>query len=245
MNTLQHIEKANYVATPDDVEKMAREQFEASQLQGRTHSTYFKILLACVQTEIAGKPTLRQGRGALPALDTDKHLEAFEAVNGRLYAAVIRGTVTPDIEPSDSLSTEEKNRRSMERNRRNTFARTAASTMRKFIRLGGDIRKIVVPTASKPAMASATPKGDSPNDDAIARARVKRAANRLATVVEELAADDRKLAAEALQEAMPEVAALLARMAGKPTDKPETAIADSRPFRTPEGVFWPMTPATH
>lgn len=243
MNTISQIEKANYLATTEDVERMAREQFDASQLQGRTNTTYFRILLASVQQALVGKPVLRAGRGQLAALDSVKHLEAFEEVNSRLYAAVIRGTVTPDIEPVDGLSDAETQRRSQERNRRNNFARTAASAMRRYIKNGGDVRRVPVPTATKNSIVVANA-STGVTDEERSRQRVKRAASRLAAVVEELAGADKKLAVEALQDSMSSVTALLARLAGKPTDKPAIAILDHRLFRTPEGVFWPVTPAT-
>ncbi len=245
MTTIQNIEKANYQASYEDVEKMAREQFDATQLSNKTGTTYFRVLLAGVQSALLGKPVLRVGRGSLSALDTPKHLETFEDVNALLYAAVSRGTLTPDVEQSDSLSTDENNRRAIERNRRNNFARTAASTLRKFIRGGGDVRRIAVPNASKSAVAGMTQNtpGKRRSPEETARIRVKRAATKLAGVIEELASQDKKLAAAALQDSMADVTKLIARLAGRPTDKPEVAILDHRLFKTDEGTFWPMTPS--
>jgi hypothetical protein len=244
MSTIQNIEQKNFLATEDDVERMARE-FRDAQVLGRgTAGTYLKILLAAIQAVLLGKPVLRAPRGPSPVM-TDEAIaeqrEALEATNTRLYAAVLRGAVTPDIADSEGLRPEEARRRALERNRRTNYARSAVSTLRAYLRSGGDLRRVAVPSASKGALAAqaANPSREPVSPEDAARRSVQRVTGRLTGVIENIAQEDRKLATQALQLAMDEVSQLLLKYGGAPVTKIEQAVTQHRLLRTPEGVFWP------
>jgi hypothetical protein len=242
MSTISTIEQKNFLATDDDVERLAREFRDAQALGRSTAGTYLKILLAAVQVALTGKPVLRAPRGPAPVLDDilkAEHREALEAQHERLYAAVLRGAVTPDIEPGDGLKPDEARRRAIERNRRTNYARTAASTLRAYIRAGGDVRRVAVPAASKGSLAARTSPAPQAPEEAVKR-RVHAAAGRLTAAVEELAQVDKAMAREALQGAMEEVAGLLSKYGGTPVTRPEQAVGQHRVLRTPVGLFWPM-----
>jgi hypothetical protein len=242
MNTIASIEKANYLATPDAVEQMAREQLQAAETQTRASATYFRVLLATTQEKLLGKPVLRVRLGSAGGdPDLVQQMRVFEEVNEALYAAVLRGVTTPDLEHQDSLSAQEKARRAKERNRRSTFARSAASTLRKYIRTGGDLRKVAVVSATKNGMTASLPASGAPAEGQAQR-RARRAAATLLSVVEGLAADDRGQAAGLIRESMDRRAAAASRLAGRPTEKPATAAADHRMLKTSAGLFWPVTP---
>lgn len=85
-------------------------------------STYLRVLVVAVQTALKAK---RQ-----------RAATAVGVAHDRFYAAVLRGVGADDITPK-------------ERRRRATFARTAASTLRSFVRAGGDIRSLEVATVTK------------------------------------------------------------------------------------------------
>ncbi len=239
MNLIAQIENANFIATPETIEKLAGVRFDSQLQTERAQGTYFKTLLACTQKAIAGKPTLRARRkgpkATITAAEIAQHMEAFETVNRELYAAVIRGSVTPDVADSESLKPQERRERSLARNRRTNYARTAATAIRGFIEAGNDIRRIAVPSASKSQLlargAAAT------NSDP--QARAARAASRLLSQLETLGTGDKAAAREVLQSTLKRSAELLSKLGGKTTTKPEQAMAEHRPLQTPVGTFYP------
>ena len=231
MNLIANIAKRHYLATPADVENLARSFQEAQDTRTNTRGTYFRVLLAAVQKDVLGKPVLRALRGPAKAMtdeDTKAHLEALEAANEPLYAAVLRGVEAPGLDAK-------------ERNRRSGFARSATATIRAFIRAGGDIRRIPVPQATKNAMRDRTgaPGGVAASPEDQARRRIQRAAKRLTGAVEALAQSDRALAVEAVRISMDQVNALLLKYAGRPTTNAAQAVAEHRPFKTDAGTFLP------
>jgi hypothetical protein len=243
MSTLQKIQKANYLATEGDIEALAREYYESQERLAGSRTTYFRSLLAAVQVEIAGKPTLRTNKtaSALTEEETAKHLEAFERVNTRLYAAVIRGSVTPDVADAPGLREEERRRRSLERNRRNNYARSAASTLRAHIRAGHDVTRISVVHATKNSMvvSNSTQSRLPLTDSERLQRRVKNTSSRLTALVSDLGSTDKPAAMATLQELMSEASALLLKFGGRTTTKADQAIAEHKLWKTEGGVFWP------
>lgn len=124
--------KSKYAMTEQQVESLAGEYASASVETARVSGTYLRVLVLATQA-ILGK--VKRGRIA-----RDAQLEVLADVSGKYYAAVLRGVTTPDIEPAPTLSREEQTRRSLERNRRSTFARSAKSTLASWISAGGDLR---------------------------------------------------------------------------------------------------------
>jgi hypothetical protein len=239
MNILTQIENANYLATADAIEKLAATRFDSQDLADRAQGAYFRAVLASTQRAIAGKPTLRvrkaRGAGALSAPQIANHLEAFERVNTELYGAVIRGSVTPDVADSDSLKTEERRERSLARNRRTNYARTAASAIRGFIRGGGDVTRIPVGSATKSELLKRGMNATTGTPET----RIERAATRLMSAIETLGEEDEAAAREVLQATLKKSTELLAKMGGKTTTKPDRAMAEHLPLKTPAGTFYP------
>lgn len=90
-------------------------------------STYLRVLVAAVQTALKGKRQRAE--------------TALRQAHERFYAAVLRGVGADDITPR-------------ERTRRATFARTATSTLRSFVKAGGDVRGLDVLTVTKGSLRS-------------------------------------------------------------------------------------------
>ncbi len=239
MNILTQIENAHYLASVETIEKLAATRFDSQSLADRAQGTYFRTVLASTQKAIAGKPTLRarqpRSQGALTAPQIGAHLEAFERVNTELYGAVIRGSVTPDVADSDSLKPDERRERSLARNRRTNYARTAASAIRGFIRGGGDVTRIAVGSATKSALLQRGMNATT----ATPESRVERAATRLMASVETLGKGDESAAREVLQSTLKRCTELLAKMGGKTTTKPDRAMAEHLPLKTSVGTFYP------
>ena len=190
MNT----ETLNYVTNPADITKLA-----AVILQGRTaedngKATYLRSLLAATQIELTGKAVQRASRGRQARPDTDEAVTALEKINTEFYQAVLAAV------PAD-LATEE-------RNAKTSFARSAASTLRRAVRLGwnpltplGDVTKYNV---QKWSDAHDIPK---PLSSKKAEKRVMRLIERIGATIAGLAKED---AARILQEAVQELAPELA-----------------------------------
>jgi hypothetical protein len=244
MNIFQTIEKANYLATADDVQQLATNYLDAQQAVSRIHGTYFRILVARTQEAVCGKPTLRARSGPTPPLSDEaraEHLAAFEKINAELYEAVRKATIPSELENRATLGTDEANRRSLERNRRTNFARSSASTLRTYIRRGGNVLRLVVPTCTKNAVVGMIPGTDgdeAPSEDRTRR-NVERAATRIVTLVQGIATEDKEAAAALLQQALSHVAGALLALGIRATTKPEVAAAEHRLLRTASGVFWP------
>jgi hypothetical protein len=242
MNIFQQIEKANYCVSLEVVKNLATEHLTAAQTVQQTHGAYFRILLALTQKEICGKPTLRaRSKVASPSEDElGQHLEAFEKVNGLLYAGVLEAVRSSDVAANPRLGTDEENRRAKERNRRSNFARSAASTLRTFIKRGGNVLRLAVPSATKNAVGAMTPEAEpTAESEDRARKRVIRDAERIVKRMEVLAAEDKSQAAGLLQVVMSTLGAALGRIGPKATTKPSVAFEEHRPLKTRLGTFYP------
>lgn len=199
---IEAIIAANFMADAAQVERLAGQVVEGQSADG----TYFKVLLAHIQAKV-GKPTRRMRRSGAE-VEAMEHV--LEGIHADLYAAVLKG-VGPDDLPMD------------ERNRRATFARTAASTVRYFIRGGGDIRAVDVATATKGGLRKAVqPETPAPADETrvekgfrLATDAVVKAAQRL------LARGDPDVARERIEAAMDALEAVLAELPEEQAAQPQ------------------------
>jgi hypothetical protein len=105
------------------------------------------------------------------------------------------------------------------------------------------VRRLVVPTATKSAVAgmTASPEGKVDNEEDRARRKLERAGERFATLAEAVAAADKAVAIRVLQASATRVTDLLVKYVGRPTTKPAESVAQHRALKTPDGLFWPMT----
>lgn len=245
MSIFTTIEKANYLATAEDVATLATSNLEAQQMIGRVHGCYFRILLARTQHAICGKPTLRAREKAekMTPEDTEAHLKAFETQHAELYAAVLNAVRSADTESRKNLETDEQNRRALERNRRTNFARSAASVLRTYIKRGGNVLRLAVPHATKSAVAAMTPPAeDAEPAEGRSERTVTRAAARIVAAVQSMAAEDKEGAVDVLRKALGLIAGTMQSLGIRSTTKPAVALAQDRLLRTEAGVFWPAQP---
>lgn len=113
---------AHFMANAAQVEQLAHNVAEGQSAD----STYLRVALAHMQAKL-GRPR----RGKQPAQEP-----VLDSVHEALYPSVLKG-----VGPEDTAQ--------VERFRKATFARSAASTIRYFIRGGGDVRGIDVAAATK------------------------------------------------------------------------------------------------
>lgn len=121
---LHSIETRGYAATDNEVIALAGSVATGIAATG----TYLRVLVAAIQARLGGRR-----RRASPSVDV---LGALEAEHARLYSLVLAGVGPADLDMQ-------------ERNRRATFARTAASTVRAFIKGNGDVVNLVPAEVTK------------------------------------------------------------------------------------------------
>lgn len=122
------IAAANYMANASQVEQLAHmvsEGLTAGEI-------YLRVTLAHMKSRL-GSPR----RGKQPPQEP-----VLDAIHEELYPSVLKG-VGPDDMPQN------------ERNSKANFARSAASTVRFFIRGGGDVRAVDVATVTKSGLRKA------------------------------------------------------------------------------------------
>lgn len=243
MNVLAQIEQSHFIASADEIEKLAGMRFDSQAQADRAQGTYLRVLVAATQKAIQGRPTLRtrrkgRGNGTLSAAAQTQQLEAFEATNALYYAAVIRGSVTPEVADSESLKSEERRERSLARNRRTNYARTTALAIRNYLRAGLDLTVLVVPAVTKGSLVAAAADGGAPADPTL---KAQRAVTRLLSQIAAVGETKAGAAREILHTAMAKSAELYEKLGGKATTKPAQALAESRPLKTDLGTFFPAS----
>lgn len=221
------IESKNYVATPADVERLAVDVFNADSkgIAGRT--TYLRALVGTVQAELGAPPRKRTGAEA-PTTEEEcaAHLKAFDVVALRFYTAVLSGakTAAPGAN-NDAL-------RSM-----TGFARSAASTVRGYIKAMKDIRLLAAKSVTKRALA--VPRTRRKLTVPIMRGRISRLQTVLLETARNLFASNRESAREILTPLLAELAKAMG-LAEHTTKRADVAEAEHRPWQTKTGVFIPL-----
>lgn len=136
------VSKSKYAMSEMQVETLAAEYATAAVEAQRVNVTYLRVLVVAVQSVIGNKR--RSGRVPIA-----QQADVLADVSGKYYPAVLRGITTPDVAPDDGLERGESIRRSIERNRRSTFARSAKSALAQYIKAGGDVRALDAETVTR------------------------------------------------------------------------------------------------
>lgn len=221
---MKTLESRHYVATEADIASLVSTHDNALLARDTARATYLKALTATTIAEIGAPVRLRAGKPAvLSPDDTSSHVAAFEKVHQRFYAVVLKsiGEGPPK-----------------ERNARANFARSAASTLRRWIKAGNDIRALAPARVTKASLRVGGGAGRAARPPARV---VESLAGRLATSAEELAKVDKGAAIAAVDVAMTKLATLLVSLGVSPTKDPQKAIDEHRPFKAGHSVFWPST----
>lgn len=188
---LELIAAHNFMATMEQVERLANAVVAGQQAAG----TYLQVVVAHMQAKL-GKPR----RGRRSAADAESAEAVLDSIHASLYPAILKGVGPDDLAMP-------------ERNRRATFARSAASTVRFFITHGGDIRTVDVSTVTKAGLRAAVqpeqeevPEGETRVERGFRKATqaVVRSAQRL------LARGDPERAREQIEQALEVLEGLLA-----------------------------------
>jgi len=160
-------------------------------------------------------------------------------VDKRFYAAVLRGVTTEDIAIEEGLDADEQRRRSLERNRRSAFARSAKSTVSAFITGGGDVRALDPNTVSKAALRKAVA-APEPTDKAARQIATAKGA--LLRAITRRARGDPEAARAEVEGLMDELQKVLDELGGEPEQPQHEAttvvglrVPDRGPARTRVG----------
>src|SRR4051812_48680105 len=111
---IEELSKSHFLATDDQVRLLAGRYATGLQAQDSVKGCYLRVLTAA--TIKAAKPA--KGKAS-------EILTHLEAVHESYYALVMKGVTTPDIADDEKLDQEQRTIRSLERNRRSNFARSA------------------------------------------------------------------------------------------------------------------------
>lgn len=209
--------------TANQIEQLAREHTDHYSGAQAVSQTYLQALVFATQARLG------KGRRAISA---DTQLEALEYVEAPYYAAVLRGVITDDIRDDLDADREERRRRMLARNSRSGFARSAKSTIVRYIHGGGDLRTVDAATVSKDALRRAVAPPEPV--DRIER-QIKRSSEGLQRAITRQARGDPDKARETLEAIMEDLQILLDGLEPEP-ESPVAAVPDRGTVRTRVGM---------
>jgi hypothetical protein len=215
MTIVEKIEAAKFVASVEQIEALAHEQYGAVSQSKRGDGTYLKALVTATQSKV--------GRRLKPT--TEQQLKALESVHVDFYIAVVRGVTTPDIAHLPNLSQEETTRRRLLRERRAVFARSAKSTLAAFVKSGGNVRDIDVATVTKSSLRAAVQRPVP--EDKVDR-QIFRSQGALVRAVSRRARGDPAAARDAIEHAITELQAMLDKIPTAAHARPAAPASSDR-----------------
>lgn len=227
---IDQLTAARFVASESQIQLLASRYTNGLQTQDWVRGSYLKVLIAGTQ-----KAAVEAG-----AKTPDLLLESLNKIHEAYYAIVLRGIATPDVADAEGLDPEERTTRSLERNRRSNFARTAKAVLAAYIKAGGDLMRLDVTTTTKTELQAFATSMRGANDDMSAQHKAQLAADRVEQLVRELADEDQKQAIRTVQELMARMSAILTEFGCQTTTKTMVALREHRPLKLAEGTFWPM-----
>jgi hypothetical protein len=209
------------------VEALARERVTSATIVSNADVTYLAMLVDAMQSQLG-----KRSRGKVNSL---QQAQVLAEVDKRFYAAVLRGVTTEDIAIGEGLDADEQRRRSLERNRRSAFARSAKSTVSAYITAGGDVRTLDPNTVSKAALRKAIAPPE-PTDKVAAQ--IERSKGALLRAITRRARGDPEAARTEVEGLMDELQKVLDSLNGGEAEEPQhettTVVGMRAPDRGPQ-----------
>lgn len=204
------LEKGHWVANEHEVEILAQERYANAVVVARADGTYLKVILVAAQAKLGNKP--RRRAVALSKADIEAQAGVLKSVHERFYPHVLKGITTADVAIEDGLDTSESRRRSLERNARSAFARSAYSTLRAYAEAGGDLRALDAAVVSKAGLRKALAPPEP--TDRIARA-IQRSQQSLMRAIARQAKRDVDTARESIETTIEALNNMLEQLGGE------------------------------
>lgn len=130
-----------YLRNDTQVAQLAREFVQNATAVDNVRGTYLRILVAHALQELS--------RSQLKRYSTATALASVETVHAHLYAVVLEAVTTDDVRAEPGLEAGERRRRTAERNRRTTFARSSKSELANFVKAGGRLDQLTPETVTR------------------------------------------------------------------------------------------------
>lgn len=227
---IESLAKSHFLASDDQIPVLAARYATGLQAQDAVKGVYLKVLVAALIK------TARPAKGKASEILT--HLDA---VHESYYTLVMKGVTTDDVADSEGLDQEQRTLRSLERNRRGNFARSAKSQLVSYLKAGGDLFALSPDTVTKrELLAFVTAMRAKAAEPKTLLRRAELAVVRIDELCRELADEDQDSAVITVQELMAKMTNLLAEMGRESTTKTLVAVKEHRPLKLREGTFWPM-----
>jgi hypothetical protein len=134
---VKSISESNFRPSDDDIVTLVQTKVKAGAVDEGIGDTYFGVLVGRTQDKVS------------KYADTEATLKGLDAVHKELMVLVNKGAITPEVQPNKADDSETKARKHGERQRRTGFARSAASTLRRWISAGGNIHEVDAANAKK------------------------------------------------------------------------------------------------
>lgn len=214
-------EKKGFLLTDAALAILARDYAASVERSGRLRGTYLSVLVAHSKRELkARRATAEQA------------IEAVERVNEHFYPIILEAVITPEIAITDDLSEEEKLKRSKERTRRATFARTAKSTLVSAIKHGARLSAMDPAKVTKASLQEYYAQARE-GPDAVEE-RIQRTEGRLEDLLSQLPVEERVQRTEARLEALvkdlaEEDPAVAQRFVEELQERLESVLEESKP----------------
>lgn len=233
MTILAKLEKNHWVANEHEVETLARDRYVNAHATAMADGSYLKITLVAAQANLGKSRKVRAA--AAKSADKEAQLQVLKSVHERFYPHVLKGITTDDIAIEDGIDTTESRRRSLERNARSAFARSAYSTLRAYAEAGGDLRALDAATVSKVGLRKALAPPEP--TDRIARA-IQRSQKALLRAIARQATRNPEAAVETVENAISALQRVLESLEVEAEETGTTTVVgkDKGPQRTRVGV---------
>lgn len=231
-----------YIATANEVRKLAIDIWSAADRAIEGRGTYLKLLVGTTQAELHAAPPRHVSRGRAPKVSAETiqlQLTALNAVHGRFYEAVTEAAQS-SLPASGRRGRFNRDERAVELNRRTNFARSSVSRLRAYIRAGHDLTLLIPEHVTQ--LAIAVEARVRPRSAARMRKMVETRSKALVAGVLDLIEVDKAAAREEVELLLGQLAHQLSELGGSAVRDVRRAAEMRVPLRTAGGsLFVPVT----
>jgi|GEM_PF-3016575 len=209
--------------TDEQIAALAKSVLTAAQDIDTGRTSYLRYLIADTQAELGAKPRKIRGKpNKLDEKEVEGQLAALNKVNARFYEIVVKAA-------SETIPPATKDR-AIELNRRTNFARSAASTVRSWVRAGNDVTILAPTRVTKGELVVPARVPRAPSAKRL-KAAAERQSKDLVKTLLLLSEVNKEAAAYELQMVMGQLVDEMVRLGVAATKDAAKAIAEHRPLQ--------------